>query len=614
MDAIVNKILAFYASEGESGGDFHATNVVVENTSRLAVAIIVFSKERPYQLHQLLRSITLHVKPWPATVRVIYIPGDYELEYRSVFGYSYQSFSRIYCPHLEVEAIRQSDDFHGDLKRCIQECAQFATHILFAVDDLIFIDDVDILLAAKTLMTRINLFTVHLKLHPGIIYSHAASKYCPPPVLKPVDEEDDTYSFCQFDLSAGKVDWRYPFDLCASLYRVQDMLRLIDCFEEQRLGAANQNPNNFETLGNQVFWRLSSRQWATYKCCLCSVRPLLRVVTINQVQSTFKVPIFHNPQLYEDQSIGGRIQVDDIEQHGFNLSDISVLNRKLLTITNTVVDQSKNFDLERYRYLLSSTVHVGDVLLAPRAKDIMETRVEVDVEQQAKVTLLLPIYNGAKFIDKCLQRILFLVQSTSQIPFHLIIIDDGSIDGTIDRINNFIAIFDTLRPNGTEVLLIRHSENLGLSKSLDEGVSIATTEYVARIDVDDEILPQRLQRQLSFLDSAMSRAQGIHVVGSQAVLIKHYFDPNRNDYGNQYGSCEKFVSNMPCHPYLVQCQMYLSCAILHPTVCFRKEIVVECGGYCGSYIVDEENYATNTNTVESKYMEDYSLWLRILQR
>lgn len=615
MDAILARILYFQAEnnqEDDSPCD-ELTYPDSPHSVSVSVAVIAFSKERPYQLHQLLRSIYLHLQSSTLTIKVIYVPGDYEKEYEEVF-----SFYSAQYPPMRVEGIRQTEDFHKDLRNVVEQiCSNDiissmnpSTHILFAVDDLIFIDHVDLTLCAQTLNAHPSAFTLHLKLHPGIIYSHAANKHCLPPVLKPIRRLNSTgedVEFCKFELAGGKVDWRYPFDLCASLYRSRDIHRLIQYFDQQHMSISNQNPNRLETFGNQVFWKLSSREWSRYQHCLCSARPLLTVITINQVQNTYKVPIYRNPLICTSGN----------DSNLLDLTDLMALNRRLLSIICTGpqtdqehtkwIDQSTNLDLNRYRYLLSTSVHIGDVYLLSLDERIDQDAISGSCStstipppiKSIKVTILLPIFNGEKHIEQCFHRVLTLLEGS--LAFHLLVIDDGSTDGTRTLLEKFVDELERMNHGECQYSIIYHSENQGLADTLDEGLRLATTEYVARIDVDDEILPQRLETQIVFLDCSSSRKSGIHVVGSQAVLVKH------NSQHQKGQPAEEFISNMPCHPMLVDCSMYFNCAVLHPSVCFRREIVLECGGYKGSTDVVELNDP-------EKYIEDYCLWLRILER
>jgi len=105
-----------------------------------------------------------------------------------------------------------------------------------------------------------------------------------------------------------------------------------------------------------------------------------------------------------------------------------------------------------------------------------------------RVTVLMPVYNGEKHLVAAIQSIL----GQTFRDFELLIIDDGSTDQSLAR----IAGFDDAR-----IRLYRHEHNRGLVASLNTGLRLARGEYVARMDCDDVSFPERLARQVAFMDS-----------------------------------------------------------------------------------------------------------------
>jgi hypothetical protein len=85
------------------------------------------------------------------------------------------------------------------------------------------------------------------------------------------------------------------------------------------------------------------------------------------------------------------------------------------------------------------------------------------------------------------------------------------------------------------------------------------------------------------------------------------------------------AGNIPTHPVLVQWGMGFRCCLLHPTAMFRKKTVTDCGGYLNTM---KKNILGNVNgknihrdfpenvpeNVSENVIEDYSLWIRILER
>ena len=101
------------------------------------------------------------------------------------------------------------------------------------------------------------------------------------------------------------------------------------------------------------------------------------------------------------------------------------------------------------------------------------------------VTVLIPVYNGMPFIVDAVDSIL---SQTFQ-DFELLIINDGSTDGTADFLNS-------LRDRRIRVI---HQENRGLCETLNRGVREASSQWIARLDQDDIALPNRLEKQYKFV-------------------------------------------------------------------------------------------------------------------
>jgi Glycosyl transferase family 2 len=100
------------------------------------------------------------------------------------------------------------------------------------------------------------------------------------------------------------------------------------------------------------------------------------------------------------------------------------------------------------------------------------------------ISVVLPVYNGEKFIGEAVQSIL----DQTFTNFELIAIDDGSTDQTL-------AILERFRSLDHRVKVVSR-ENRGLVETLNEGVALAKGAWVARMDADDVSSPIRFERQL----------------------------------------------------------------------------------------------------------------------
>lgn len=184
------------------------------------------------------------------------------------------------------------------------------------------------------------------------------------------------------------------------------------------------------------------------------------------------------------------------------------------------------------------------------------------------VTVLLPVYNGADYLDAALASIL----GQSFKDFELLVIDDGSTDLTPE-------IIGACRDD--RIRYIRHERNLGLIATLNEGLGLATSKYVARMDADDVCHPQRLEMQHRFMEEHPE----VGVVGTAVRLI---------DRESQRGPVYQFPE---LHDVILWALSFV-CPMAHPTVMMRRDLVVSAGGY----------------SISAVHAEDYDLWERLAAR
>ncbi len=186
------------------------------------------------------------------------------------------------------------------------------------------------------------------------------------------------------------------------------------------------------------------------------------------------------------------------------------------------------------------------------------------------VSVILPAYNCEKFIGKAIQSML---QQTFP-DFELIIVNDGSSDKTETVIYGF---------NDPRIIYHKNPENKGLIYSLNRAIELADGKYIARMDSDDISLPGRLEKQKAFLDKSP------HI--SVAATTIDFINQNEEKIGQwdldrQTITAEQIEKQMP----------YENC-IAHPTVMIRSEVLKT---------FKYKNYQKN--------IEDYDLWLRLLNR
>src|SRR3989339_1795602 len=106
------------------------------------------------------------------------------------------------------------------------------------------------------------------------------------------------------------------------------------------------------------------------------------------------------------------------------------------------------------------------------------------------ISVVMPVYNSAKYLSSSIESILNQTFSN----FELIIIDDGSTDSTSQIIKKYIKL-------DKRIITVKNKTNLGICNSLNTGLRLAKGKYIARMDGDDWSYPERLFKQIFFMES-----------------------------------------------------------------------------------------------------------------
>lgn len=169
-------------------------------------------------------------------------------------------------------------------------------------------------------------------------------------------------------------------------------------------------------------------------------------------------------------------------------------------------------------------------------------------EQNETVTVVMPCYNSMPFLPAAVESI---VNQTLQ-SWRLVVINDGSTDGTREYLESLTD----------DRIFVLHQENTGLSHSLNRGLQHCDSEFIARMDGDDCSLPDRLEKQLAFLQSNPD----VGLVGTQIQRV----GMRRSDTGSSLPtSHDEIVSALMCGGH----------ALCHPTIMCRKSVFDEVGEY-----------------------------------
>lgn len=105
------------------------------------------------------------------------------------------------------------------------------------------------------------------------------------------------------------------------------------------------------------------------------------------------------------------------------------------------------------------------------------------------VTVLIPVYNGTKFLNEAIRSVL----KSSYKNYEIVLVDDGSTDTSKEKCLKFASTLHHVSYYGFK-------KNKGMTRCLNFGVKKAKGKYIARLNQDDIMMPDRLAKQVTFLE------------------------------------------------------------------------------------------------------------------
>jgi glycosyltransferase involved in cell wall biosynthesis len=172
-----------------------------------------------------------------------------------------------------------------------------------------------------------------------------------------------------------------------------------------------------------------------------------------------------------------------------------------------------------------------------------------------KISVVMSVYNGEDFLAEAIESVL----NQTYKDFEFIIVDDGSTDST----PKILAKYQALDPR----IVIDSHENMGLAVSLNRAIDMAKGEWIARIDADDIMMPNRLEEQLRFIEANPEVdvvATWVYYINEHSKVFKLFDFPK--DLVTWEDNQRYFKENK-------------GVGIIHPSVMYFKASLLKTGGY-----------------------------------
>jgi glycosyltransferase involved in cell wall biosynthesis len=192
---------------------------------------------------------------------------------------------------------------------------------------------------------------------------------------------------------------------------------------------------------------------------------------------------------------------------------------------------------------------------------------------EPRLSVVLPAYQAAETLPAALES----VQGQSETNWELLVVDDGSDDGTWDVLQGFAVCDARIKP-------LRHAQNQGIVPALQTALRAAASPLIVRLDADDVCLPERFSMQADYLDAHPD----IGLVGCQVE-----FGGDRERHAGYAVHVD--WTNTLVKPEVIARNRFVESPFAHPSVMFRRELIQQFGGYR-----------------DGPFPEDYELWLRWL--
>lgn len=139
-------------------------------------------------------------------------------------------------------------------------------------------------------------------------------------------------------------------------------------------------------------------------------------------------------------------------------------------------------------------------------------------EQQALVSVMMAAYNAEEYISESIESVL----NQTYKNFELIIINDGSSDSTLEIAKKYAA-------QDSRIVVHSNEKNSGFYYTLNKAIEMARGKYLAVNDADDLSMPNRLQKQVAFLES---HSEYTIVAGLVECFYDKFFDNGTKPWGS----------------------------------------------------------------------------------
>ncbi len=182
------------------------------------------------------------------------------------------------------------------------------------------------------------------------------------------------------------------------------------------------------------------------------------------------------------------------------------------------------------------------------------------MQKDPKVSVVIPVYNAEKYIGEAIEGIL----NQTFKDFELILVNDCSTDNTLEIMQKYAKQDERIK-------ILTNEKNLKVCKTANRGIKEARGEYIVKQDADDWSYPDRIEKQVKYMDS---HPQVVLSSGNMQMCDKDMNIKNRTHFPTIDESIKKVL--LQYNP------------MVHSAMIYRKDTFIEVGGY--ENITNSEDY------------------------
>lgn len=183
-------------------------------------------------------------------------------------------------------------------------------------------------------------------------------------------------------------------------------------------------------------------------------------------------------------------------------------------------------------------------------------------------SIVIPVYNSKDTIIRCLESCL----NQSYKFFEIIVVDDCSVDSTIEIIQNYKIVDSTI-----SISIVKLEKNQGAAVARNKGISLAKGDYIALLDSDDYFFLKKLE----IINEILTNNPDIDLLGHNHSIDKDHFEDN-----TYIGMIDESLKQINCSKLL-----FKNFAVT-PSIVFKKNIAL-------------------TFNETMRYTEDHDFFLRV---